>query len=302
MGVSVRHSDEVASAIADGTPIVALESTVYSTLGLPAPQNRNALDRSVAAITQQGAVAAVTAVIEGELWCGIEPSLIDRIFSSSAKAAERDLPIAVGQRWPVGVTTVSASLAIAAASGVSVFATGGIGGVHRGYVHTADESADLGAIARHKVATVSAGAKSFLDLPATLERLETLGAPVVGWNTDTFPAFTARSSGIAIQHSISELSSLAAVVQTQLGFGRGILVANPVPVDHALDQHVHDEALTQALNQVAEQGLSGPEVTPFVLGAIAEASAGQSVPANLALLENNCRLAADLARQLTEID
>lgn len=300
MEIVVRHNDQVAEAKAQGLPIVALESTVYSTLGLPSPDNRNALDRSVAAISECGAVPAVTAILDGEFWCGIEESAVDRVLEADAKTAERDLAVAVGQGWPMGVTTVSASLAIAAASGIKVFATGGIGGVHREFSRTADESADLGAIARHPLATVSAGAKSFLDLPATLERLETLGAPVIGWNTEQFPAFTARTSGLPLRHNLSDLATLAAVVEAQLAFGRGLLIANPVPNADALDQQLHDAALTEALDQADQRGLAGPDVTPFVLGAMAEASSGQSVPANLALLENNCRLAAELACVLSK--
>lgn len=295
----IRRNDEVDAALHDQSPIVALESTVYSRLGLPDPDNRIALERSIVAIEAAGAVPALTAVLDGQPWCGAPSDSFDRILEGTAKTAERDLSVAIGQRWPVGVTTVSASLAIAAMAGVRVFATGGIGGVHREAALTGDISADLEAIARRPVATVSAGAKSFLDLPATLERLETLGVPVLGWQTDMFPAFTARSSGIEIGVRVDDLTTLRDVVAAQLDFGRGLLVVNPVPEADALDQETHDRALTDALAEVVDRGISGPAVTPFVLDRIVVASAGRSVPANLALVENNAKLAAQLANALS---
>ena len=295
----IRRNEEVDTALHDRSPIVALESTVYSRLGLPDPDNRHALERSIAAIEAAGAVPALTAILDGEPWCGAPPESFERILEGTAKTAERDLSVAIGQRWPVGVTTVSASLALAAMAGVRVFATGGIGGVHREAALTGDISADLEAIARQPVATVSAGAKSFLDLPATLERLETLGVPVLGWQTDEFPAFTARSSGIELGVRIDDLTTLRDVVASQLDFGRGLLVVNPVPAVDALDQETHDRALSDALAEVVDQGISGPAVTPFVLDRIVVASGGRSVPANLSLVENNAKLAAQLANALS---
>lgn len=299
IGDAVQMSASVADALAENVPVVALESTVYSNLGLPSPHNREAYERCVAAISAAGAVAAVTAVLDGRMWLGIEDSQIDIVLDATTKTAERDLPVALGQRWPVGVTTVSASLAIAAIAGVEVFATGGIGGVHRGVETTGDVSADLGAIARHPVATVSSGAKSFLDLPRTLETLETLGVPVIGWRTDTFPAFTSRTSGLAIAHRIDELAELASVVRSQLRFDRGLLIVNPVPEADGLEQKIHDDALAMALAEADAAGVDGPEVTPFVLQRVAESSGGASVPANLALVESNSRLAAELAVSLS---
>ena len=297
--IPVRLSDEVASALHDGRSVVALESTVYSNLGLPSPDNATALERCIDAIAESGSTPAVTAVLDGELRAGLDPHEYERILGEATKAAERDLPVAIGQRWPVGATTVSASLAIAEAAGISMFATGGIGGVHRGSELTGDISADLGAIARHRTATVSAGAKSFLDLPRTLEALETLGATVVGWQTDVLPAFTARETPYAVPYRIDDIDELARIVGAQLQFGRGTLIANPVPVADALDQAVHDDALAQALAEAAEEGISGAKVTPFVLGRIAEATHGASVPANIALVANNARLAGQIAAALT---
>ena len=189
-------SAEVAAAVADGRPIVAMESTIFSHLGLPSPANAEALTRCLAAVRAGGAVPAVTAVVDGVARVGIDESEHERILGPARKAAERDVPVAIAQRWPLGATTVSASVALAHAAGVSVFATGGIGGVHRGSEITGDISADLDAIARHPVVTVCAGAKAFLDLPRTLEYLETAGVPVLGWRHDDFPAFYTRSSGL----------------------------------------------------------------------------------------------------------
>lgn len=291
----VALSPEVSEAVQDGLPVVALESTVYSHLGLPGPWNGEALAACLNAIRDSGAVPAITAVIDGQLRAGLPVNEHERILGPARKVAERDLPVALGQRWEVGATTVSASLAIAARCGISVFATGGIGGVHRGAAETGDVSADLGAIARHRVTTVSAGAKSFLDLPKTLERLEELGVPVLGWQTDELPAFTARSSGLAVPHRIDEFAQLISIVSAQLGFGRGVLVTNPVPEADALDQTVHDEALHSALGDAEAAGMSGAAITPFVLDRMATASAGRSVPANVALVANNARLAGEIA-------
>lgn len=294
----IQPSEEVATALSAGQPIVALESTVYSNLGLPKPDNERALTNCLSAIRNAGAVPCVTAVIDGTIRAGLEESEYERILGEATKVAERDIAVAVAKNWTVGATTVSASLAIAEAAGIRVFATGGIGGVHRGAEITGDVSADLDAVARYAVATVSAGIKSFLDLGRSLELLETLGATVVGWKTDTLPSFTARSSDFAVPHRIDSLAELAAVARTRIAFGRGMLIANPVPEAHALDQQVHDEALHRALADAAEAGIEGAAVTPFVLGRIAEASNGRSVSANVALVTNNARLAGELATQL----
>lgn len=293
--MNLQLSSAVEQALRDKTPIVALESTVYSHLGLPSPHNSDALHRSLDIIEKEGATPAVTAILDGVARCGLEADEYERILGPAVKVAERDLSVAIGQKIAVGATTVSASLALAQLGGVRVFATGGIGGVHRGANETFDISADLGAIARHDVATVSAGVKSFLDIAATLERLETLGAPVLGWQTSTFPAFTARSSSCAVHHRIDTLEELASIVEARLQQGGGLLIANPVPVADALNQTLHDRALEEALQAAEAAGISGPALTPFVLEAIVDATGGESVSANVSLLENNCRLAAMLA-------
>lgn len=291
-------SPEVASALAERRPVVALESTIFSNLGLPSPANREALQRCIAAIRAHGAVPAVTAVLDGVARVGLDDHEHERILGAARKVAERDLPVAIGNRWAFGATTVSASLTLAAAAGIRVFATGGIGGVHRGAELHGDVSADLPALARHAVVTVSAGAKSFLDLPRTLEMLETLSVPVVGYQCDEFPAFTVVSSGLRLAHRIDDFGVLARVAQTRLQLGGGMLVCTPVPATEAIDASVMNHAITRALAAAETRGVTGPAVTPIVLAEIAAETSGEAVRANLALAENNARVAAALATRL----
>jgi pseudouridylate synthase len=288
-------SPEVASALAAGAPVVALESTIFSHLGLPGPANAEALERSLAAVRAAGAVPAVTAVLDGIARVGLDEREHARILGPARKAAERDLAVALAQRWEYGATTVSASLAIAHAAGVEVFATGGIGGVHRGAELTGDVSADLDAIAHHPVVTVSAGAKAFLDLARTLEYLETAGVPVLGWRHDWFPAFYTRSSGLRAPHRVDSADEVAAVLRSLPRSDTGVLVAAPIPEADALAPALVDGALAEALADAGEAGIAGAAVTPFVLGRIAAATAGLSIPANLALAENNARVAGEIA-------
>lgn len=288
-------SDEVAAALADGRPIVALESTIFSHLGLPSPANTEALDRCLAAVRDGAAVPAITAVLDGVARVGLSEAEHDRILGPARKAAERDLPVAIAQRWECGATTVSASLALAASVGVSVFATGGIGGVHRGAELTGDISADLDAMAHHAVVTVCAGAKAFLDLARTLEYLETVGVPVLGWRHDDFPAFYTRSSGLPVPHRVETADEVAAVLAHRTRAGSGVLVGVPVPEADELDPVELDAVLAQALTDCDSAGITGAAITPFVLGRIAEATDGRSVPTNLALAENNARVAAEIA-------
>jgi len=288
-------SEEVRDAIAEGSPIVALESTIFSHLGLPSPFNREALERCTMAVRTNGAIPAVTAVLDGEVRLGLTGDEYERILGPARKAAERDVAVAVGQRWDVGATTVSASVAIAASAGVSVFATGGIGGVHRGSELTGDISADLDAIASHPVITVSAGAKAFLDLPRTLEFLETAGAPVLGWQHDWFPAFYTRSSGLPVPHRVESADEVARIFAARSRPASGMLLTVPIPEDAELDSAELDGVLSEALADCERAGISGAAVTPFVLGRIGAATEGRSVPANLALAENNAAVAAQVA-------
>lgn len=275
--------------------MVALESTIFSHLGLPSPFNREALDRCSAAIRDGGAIPAVTAVIDGDVRVGLSDSEHERILGPARKMAERDIAVAVAQRWSVGASTVSASVSIAAAAGVSVFATGGIGGVHRGAELTGDISADLDALAHHAVVTVSAGAKAFLDLPRSLEYLETVGVPVLGWQHDSFPAFYTRSSGVPIPHRVESADEVAAVFRALTRPASGVLLAVPIPEADELDAAQLDRVLEDALEECAAAGITGARITPFVLGRIADATDGRSIPANLALAENNARVAAQVA-------
>lgn len=289
---------EVAEALAADRPVVALESTVFSTLGLPAPFNAEALERCLLAVRRNGAIPALTAVLDGRPCVGVDPADHERILTGSAKVAERDLGVAVGLGWPVGCTTVSASVTLAAAAGVATFATGGIGGVHRGVELSGDVSADLDALARHRVITVSAGAKAFLDLARTLEDLETRSVPVLGFGTDDFPAFYARSSGLAVPHRVETAAQVAAIARARWALGGGgMLVANPIP--EADELAAEGDALDAAVAEAAAAGITGAKVTPFVLDRIATSTEGRSVPANLALAEHNAAVAATIAVELS---
>jgi pseudouridine-5'-phosphate glycosidase len=292
-------SDDVARAVADGRPVVALESTIFSNLGLPSPANAQALDRCLSAIRRGGAVPAVTAVLDGVARVGLYADEHPRILGSARKVAERDVPVALAQEWEFGATTVSASLALAAASGIAVFATGGIGGVHRGAEATGDISADLDALANHPVVTVSAGAKAFLDLPRTLEYLETLGVPVLGWRHDDFPAFYTRSSGLPVPHRVETAAEVAAVLAHRTRERTGVLVVVPIPEHAALDRADLDAVIEGALADCDADGVTGAAVTPFVLARIGAATEGRSVPANLALAEHNASVAAEIAVAIT---
>jgi pseudouridine-5'-phosphate glycosidase len=292
-----RLHDEVADALADGRPVVALESTIFSHLGLPSPHNAEALDRCLAAIRGAGAVPALTAVLDGVPRVGIDRSEHERVLGPARKAASRDLPVAVAQGWEFGATTVSASLTLAAAVGIGVFATGGIGGVHRGASETGDISADLDALHRLPVVTVCAGAKAFLDLPRTLEHLEALGVPVLGWRCDEFPAFTTVTSGLRVPHRVESADEVAAIVRAARALGQtnGVLVTVPVPAEVGLTNEALELATAEALADAAEAGVEGPAVTPFVLDHIARATDGRSIRANLALAEQNAEVAARVA-------
>jgi pseudouridine-5'-phosphate glycosidase len=298
---TISISTEVRDTLASNGAVVALESTIFSNLGLPSPANAQALSSCIAAIRSAGAVPAITAVIDGVARVGLSENEHERILGPAKKAGERELALAIAQQWSVGATTVSASLLLAARAGIGVFATGGIGGVHRDAQLHGDISADLGALAAHPVVTVCAGAKSFLDLPRTLEYLETLGVPVVGLACDEFPAFTVHSSGLPIPARVDTVQQLASYTRAHRALGRtgGVLACVPVPLADSLDKNMIDAIIEEALAATARAGIVGPAVTPHVLGAIAAATSGTSVVANLSLAENNARVAAELAVQLS---
>ncbi|WP_028921310.1 pseudouridine-5'-phosphate glycosidase [Pseudonocardia acaciae] len=286
-------SEEVAAAVRDGDPVVALESTIFSTLGLPAPHNAEALRRCTGTLRRAGVTPAVVAVLDGVWRVGLEPGEEERVLTGERKVAERDLAVAAAQRWPVGVTTVSATVALAERAGIAVFATGGIGGVHRGAA--GDVSADLDALAHHPVITVCAGAKAFLDLPRTLEYLETAGVPVLGWRHDDFPAFYVRSSGLPVPHRVDTAAEVARVLAYRARPATGALLTVPIPREHELDAAELTASMDAALAAADTAGVSGAAVTPYVLARLEAETDGASVPANLALAENNGAVAAEVA-------
>jgi len=297
----ISIDDEVRDALGANRAVVALESTIFSQLGLPSPANCEALDRCLGAIRGAGATPAITAVINGVARVGVGADEHELILGPARKVGARELPLAIAQGWSFGATTVSASLLLAERAGIGVFATGGIGGVHRSAYLDGDISADLGALAVHRVVAVCAGAKSFLDLPRTLQYLETLSVPVIGIACDDFPAFTVYSSGIPIPARVETVNELAAVVRAHRALGRsgGILACVPIPLHESLDRTVVETIIADALAATESAGIVGAAVTPYVLAAIAKATGGSSVRANLALAENNARVAAELAVALT---
>ncbi len=295
---SFLHIDpEVAEAIGADAPIVALESTIFSQLGLPAPYNRHALDACHQAVRANGAVPAMIAIVDGTIHVGVADDLTERILAATNKVAARDIGAAIATSVKVGVTTVSATVAIASLVGISTFATGGIGGVHRDHVVSSDISADLDAIAGHPVIVVSSGAKSFLDLGATLEHLETKSVPVLGWQTDRFPAFTAADSGYAAPTRVDTADTVAATAHVHWALGAGgILVAVPPP--EPIDPVISDTAIEQAEQAADAAEVTGPARTPFVLEKMAEFTDGASIASNIALAANNAAVAATIATAL----
>jgi pseudouridine-5'-phosphate glycosidase len=291
----VALSPAVAAARHAGRPIVALESSVLAQ-GLPIPENREALERMSAAVRAQGAEPAITAVVRGVLSAGLAEADLERFLRRDGvrKVSARDLPAAVVDRAD-GATTVAASLACCVAAGLPVFATGGIGGVHREPAF--DESADLWELARSPVITVCAGAKSILDLPATLERLESLGVMLVGFGTDEFPGFFTSTTGLRVPARADTPKRIAELYRAARALGRpgALLVVQPPPPEAALDAAEVEHAVTGSLAEARALGVRGAAVTPVLLAAVERATGGRSLRANLALLESNATLAARIA-------
>lgn len=291
-------SPEVEQARRVGRPLVALESTVISH-GMPWPDNLATAHMLEAAVREEGAVPATIAVIDGQIRIGLQAAELERLARGDEpvqKLSRRDMAIRLCQGG-LGATTVAATMIAAAAAGIRVFATGGIGGVHRGAQQSFDISADLSELSRTPVAVVCAGAKSILDLPLTLEVLETLGVPVLGYGTSAFPAFYSRDSGLKVDARVDDPAALAAICRShwQLGLQGGVLVANPVPAELALDPALAEAAIAQALQEAAIQGIRGKDTTPFLLARVKALTGGESLKTNVALIENNARLAARLA-------
>jgi pseudouridine-5'-phosphate glycosidase len=295
---ALRVFPPIADALAWSRPIVALESSVLAQ-GLPIPANREAAERMTSAAARAGALAAITAVVQGVCTLGVDGDELERLLRRDGirKVSARDLPVAVAQRAD-GATTVAASLAIAGAAGATVFATGGIGGVHRDAPF--DESGDLDELAHTPMVVVCAGAKSILDLPATLERLETLGITVVGYRTDELPGFFTRTTGLRLPARAESAKEVAAIHRAARSLGRSqaTLVVQPPPADVALDGALVDEAVERALAEARANGVRGAAVTPFLLAAVERATGGKSLRTNLALLEENAFLAGAIAVEL----
>ena len=291
----------VREAIAARRPIVALESTVIAH-GLPRPLNLETARLLEADIRESGAVPATIAIVDGAAVVGADDALLARLATEPEvrKVSTRDLAplLARGRSGGLGATTVATTVEIAAAAGIAVFATGGIGGVHRGAEGTLDISADLGALARHPVCVVCAGAKLILDLAKTLEVLETLGVPVIGFGTDELPAFYARSSGLPLAYRVDDAVAAARIVRAQLERGAGVLVTVPIPAEAALDGADMEREVAAALAAAERAGVSGAALTPFLLGRMSDATSGRTLAANVALLRNNARVAGAIARRL----
>lgn len=293
---TLNIAPEVALALAEGCPVVALESTIISH-GLPRPRNREAAHEFEAILRDKGVTPATIAVIDGIPTVGLDEEGLATIADQDiSKASVRDLPILMA-KGQSGATTVAATAHIAARAGIRVFATGGLGGVHRGANETFDESADLSSLAVTNITVVAAGVKSVLDIPATLERLETLSVPVIGNGTTAFPAFWLTDSGYTLDWAAADATEIAAIMRAHddTSNGGGIVVANPIPLEQQWDPAEHDRVLAQAFAAADAQGVRGKAVTPFLLGYIVEASGGRSLEVNLDLARNNIRVAGDIA-------
>ncbi len=295
---------EVAEAIAAGKPVVALESTIISH-GMPYPQNVETALRVEEIIRENGAVPATVAIIGGRLKAGLSSDEIEHLGKkgySVPKASRRDLPV-LAVKGSDGATTVTTTMMIAHMAGIKIFATGGIGGVHRGAETTMDISADLEELAQTPVMVVCAGAKSILDLGLTLEYLETKGVPVIGYGTEELPAFYTRRSGFKVDYRLDTPEELASAfkVQRELGMKGGMLVTNPIPEEYAMDKSVIDAAIEKALAEAAEKGVRGKDTTPFLLAKVKDLTGGDSLESNIKLVFNNAALAAKTASALAKM-
>ncbi|REJ17246.1 MAG: pseudouridine-5-phosphate glycosidase [Caldibacillus debilis] len=300
----LHFSEEVREAKEKGRPIVALESTIISH-GMPYPQNLQTALELERIIRENGAVPATIAVIDGKIRIGLSEKDIEFLAEHRGihKASRRDLPYLISNRQH-GATTVAATMICAALAGIRVFATGGIGGVHREAQITMDISADLEELARTNVAVVCSGAKSILDLGLTLEYLETRGVPVIGYRTDRLPAFYTRTSPHKVDFRLDSPGEIAELIKTKwdLGLGGGVVVANPVPEAESMDEAMIGEIIERALAEAKERKIRGKEVTPFLLGRIKDLTGGKSLAANIALVKNNAKLAAEISVALHTLE
>lgn len=304
MNEFLEISPEVTEALAAYKPVVALESTIISH-GMPYPQNVETALKVEQIIRDNGAIPATIAIINGRLRAGLSADEIDYLGKKGrevAKVSRRDLPVIVAEKGD-GATTVTTTMIIAHMAGIDVFATGGVGGVHRGAETTMDISADLEELAQTPVMVICAGAKSILDLGLTLEYLETKGVPVLGYQTDELPAFYTRKSGFSVDRRVDSPRELAGIfhVKRELGLTGGMLVGNPIPEKYSMDKAVIDAAIEKALTDAAAQGIHGKETTPFLLAKVAEITGNDSLEANIQLVFNNVALGAKTAAELCKL-
>ncbi|AAM23619.1 pseudouridine-5'-phosphate glycosidase [Caldanaerobacter subterraneus] len=296
-------SEEVKSALEERRPVVALESTIISH-GMPYPQNIETARALEEIVRENGAVPATIAIIGGKIKIGLNEEELEFMGTSKEilKASKRDLPVVLAKGLNAA-TTVSATMICANLAGIKVFVTGGIGGVHRGAEETFDISADLQELANTNVAVVCAGAKAILDLPRTLEYLETFGVPVIGFRTEEFPAFYTRESGLKVDYRVEDEVEAAKVIKTKwdLGLKGGILIANPIPEEYALDRAYIEKAIEEAIFEADRRGIRGKALTPFLLEKIKDLTEGKSLKANIELVKNNARVGAKIAVQLNKL-
>lgn len=295
---------EVAEAVKNKKPVVALESTIISH-GMPYPQNVETALAVEKVIRDHGAVPATTAIIGGRLKAGLSADEIEYLGKTGqgvTKVSRRDIPVIVAKGMD-GASTVATTMIIAAMAGIRIFATGGIGGVHRGAQQTFDISADLEELAETPVTVVCAGAKAILDLPLTLEYLETKGVPVLGFGTDELPAFYTRKSGLSVDYRVDTPAELAKMIQVkqELGMRGGILVTNPIPEEYSMDPDTINRAIDQAIREAGEQHIHGKETTPFLLARVKDLTGGDSLDSNIELVYNNAKVAAQTAVELAKL-
>ncbi|HEY5819560.1 MAG TPA: pseudouridine-5'-phosphate glycosidase [Mesorhizobium sp.] len=294
---------EIAQALRDGAPVVALESTII-THGMPHPANLETALEVEKVVRDHGATPATIAVVRGEICIGLDDETLQQLATDKdvVKASSRDLAAVMVRQGSAG-TTVSATMRLAALNGIDIFATGGVGGVHRGAESTFDISADLTELGQTGTAVVCAGVKSILDIPKTLEFLETQRVPVIAYGSDDFPAFYTRSSGLKADHRLDSPADLARamLIHAQLGSGTGMLIANPIPEADALDPATIDKTIAAAVKEAEAKGISRKALTPFLLQRIFEMSEGVSLKANIALVKNNAKVAAQIAVELARL-
>ena len=288
---------EIKTALEYNQPVVALESTIISH-GMPYPDNIDMVQKTGAIIRRNGAIPATIALIDGKIKIGLSEEDIYRLATDKnvKKVSRRDLAYVLAKK-EIGATTVASTMICAQMGGIKFFVTGGIGGVHRGYEQTMDVSADLEELAETEITVICAGAKAILDLPRTMEYLETKGVPVIGYQTDVLPAFYTRTSSIPLQLSANDTNELASIINTKrsLGLKGGVLVMNPISAEHSMDEAMINQVIDQAIVSAAQQGIAGKDVTPYLLKTIVEQTEGQSLKANMELVFNNAQVGAQLA-------